>query len=196
MHPYEAAYHFRVRHVGDHVKVKTGSLYHAFEQLQRKGFIEPAEVEREGRRPERTVYRVTEAGRAAADDAVARMVSEPVNEYTDFEAGLVSITHLGKEELLRCFRERAIQLRARAARGRCVLDANIARGVPRVFMLEVDQEIDRCTAQATWCDRIAAEIESGAIEWPDMQAEEIEHLAQFVEAPAGLPVTSSNGAKP
>jgi DNA-binding PadR family transcriptional regulator len=197
MHPYEATYHFRVRHVEDYVKVRTGSLYHTFEQLQRKGLIEPVEVERAGRRPERTVYRITDQGRAACAEAVARLVTDPVNEYTQFEAGLVTIAHLGRIETIRALRERALLLRARAAQHRTIRDEHLQQNLPRVFLLEIDFEVDRCITQAAWCDRTANALESGDIEWPDRLPEEVEEMARYHDvAPATLADQRNQSSRP
>lgn len=185
MHPYEVTYHFRQRHIEDSVKARTGSLYHSFEQLQRKGFIEPAEVERAGRRPERTVYRITEEGRNALADTVSRLVRDPVNEYTRFEAGLVTIAHLGKEETIRALREWSVLLRARAASHRTILDEHLRQGLPRLWMLEIDHEIDRCMTQSAWCDRNAADLESGDLEWPDRLSQEVQELGRYHEVSPG-----------
>src|ERR671936_1214287 len=62
MHPYEMQRQLRMRHTDELLALKRGSLYHAIYQLQRDGLIEPVEVSREGRRPERTVYRITADG--------------------------------------------------------------------------------------------------------------------------------------
>lgn len=187
MHPYEVTYYFRLRHLEDSVKARTGSLYHTFEQLQRKGLIEPAEVERAGRRPERTVYRITDAGRTALADTVTRLVRDPANEYTRFEAGLVTISHLGKTATIRALRERSVLLRARAAAQRTIFEEHINQGLPRLFLIEIDHEIDRCTAQAAWCDRTVAGLESGDIPWPDRLPEEVEELVRYRDdTPAGL----------
>lgn len=183
MHPYEVTYHFRLRHLEDSVKARTGSLYHTFEQLQRKGLIEPAEVERAGRRPERTVYRITDEGRTALADTVTRLVRDPVNEYTRFEAGLVTISHLGKTATIRALRERSVLLRARAAAQRTILDEHLRQGLPRLYMIEIDHEIDRCTGQAAWCDRTATALESGEIEWPERLPEEVEELTRYHDEP-------------
>ena len=194
MHPYEVTYHFRLRHLEDSVKARTGSLYHTFEQLQRKGLIEPAEVERAGRRPERTVYRITEEGRIALADTVTRLVRDPVNEYTRFEAGLVTISHLGKTATIHALRERALLLRARAASQRTIMEEHIAQGLPRLFMIELDHEIDRCGTQAAWCDRTAKALESGELEWPDKLPKEVEELATYHdETPAPVGDQSDGG---
>ena len=53
MHPYEMQRQMHRRHTDDLLALKRGSLYHAINQLQRDGLIEPVEISREGRRPER-----------------------------------------------------------------------------------------------------------------------------------------------
>src|SRR6187551_4114033 len=63
MHPYEMQRLMQWRGKDDVVRVQRGSLYPAVERLMRAGLIEPLETERAGRRPERTVYQLTEEGR-------------------------------------------------------------------------------------------------------------------------------------
>ena len=48
-----------------------GSLYGVVESLEKRGLVTPQETVREGRRPERTVYEITEAGRHR-DERLAR----------------------------------------------------------------------------------------------------------------------------
>src|SRR5215831_19269698 len=62
MHPYELQRVMHQRHTDELLALKRGSLYHAINQLQRDGLIEPIEISREGRRPERTVYQITPDG--------------------------------------------------------------------------------------------------------------------------------------
>src|SRR5919201_4391762 len=63
MHPYEIACTMRRRHLEESIKLNYGVLYHTVETLQQLGLITPVETERAGRRPERTVYALTDAGR-------------------------------------------------------------------------------------------------------------------------------------
>src|SRR5260370_12075209 len=64
-----------------------GSLISVVEALQQHGLIVAQETERPGRRPERTVYRLTDAGRMELIDWLSELISTPVKEYTWFEAG-------------------------------------------------------------------------------------------------------------
>src|ERR1700688_4078904 len=63
MHPYEVATTLRHRRKNESVRLNYGSLYAVVGSLEKRGLIETSEVEREGRLPERTVYRITDSGR-------------------------------------------------------------------------------------------------------------------------------------
>lgn len=55
MHPYEMQRVMHQRYTDELLALKRGSLYHAINQLQRDGLIEPIETSRDARSPERTV---------------------------------------------------------------------------------------------------------------------------------------------
>lgn len=63
MHPYEIQQTLKVREMEHLLRFQKGSLYYAVEQLHKNGFIEISEILRETHRPEKTVYRINEAGR-------------------------------------------------------------------------------------------------------------------------------------
>ena len=44
------------------IRLNFGTLYHTVDVLERDGWIVPTEREKEGRRPERTIYTLTESG--------------------------------------------------------------------------------------------------------------------------------------
>jgi DNA-binding PadR family transcriptional regulator len=63
MHPYEMSTTMRERGKHESIKLNYGSLYSVVESLQKHGLIAPRETVKDGRRPERTVYEITSAGR-------------------------------------------------------------------------------------------------------------------------------------
>src|ERR1700716_3424767 len=63
MHPYEMKTKMKERGPAQGIKLKGGSIYDTVERLEEGGFIQAQATSREGRRPERTVYAITEAGR-------------------------------------------------------------------------------------------------------------------------------------
>src|SRR5690348_16815496 len=80
MHPYEMATTLRDRAKDESIKLNYGSLYNVVESLQRHGLIEPRETVKDGRRPERTIYGLTEAGSHEFVDWLTELVSTPVKE--------------------------------------------------------------------------------------------------------------------
>src|SRR5438045_3608049 len=77
MHPYEISTTLRERGKEQSIKLNYGSLYSVVEALQRHGLIVAQESTREGRRPERTVYAITVAGRDEFEDWLAELLSTP-----------------------------------------------------------------------------------------------------------------------
>src|SRR5581483_6078208 len=88
MYPYEMASVLRERGKDQAIKINWGSLYTVVQNLDKHGFIEAVNVAREGRQPERTTYRITDAGLAEMKDWLRELLATPEREYTRFEAGL------------------------------------------------------------------------------------------------------------
>ena len=165
LHPYEVSFRMRQQHMDRHIKLNFGSLYHAFDQLQRQGLIEPLEVERDGRRPERTVYQLTPQGRYAFLERVRHLVLEPQPEYSAFEAGLAFLHHLDKDEASALLRQRADALERERLAYQDILQGLAHRGLSRLSLIEEELAQDMREQQAAWCCRIADEIDSRTLEW-------------------------------
>ncbi|NUO55613.1 MAG: PadR family transcriptional regulator, partial [Hamadaea sp.] len=88
MHPYELATELRERGKDRDMPIKWGSLYTVVGNLEKHDFIRAVHSERQGLRPERTVYEITEAGRAELTDWLREIVGVAEREIPRFEAGL------------------------------------------------------------------------------------------------------------
>src|SRR5918992_2941121 len=88
MHPYELGRTLREHGDARSIKFNHGSLYMVVGQLAKAGFIAEQETVREGQRPERTVYALTDAGRNELRDWLRELVEEPQHEYPQFVAAL------------------------------------------------------------------------------------------------------------
>ncbi|MCW2556399.1 MAG: putative transcriptional regulator [Mycobacterium sp.] len=86
MHRYEVASVMRARGKDRDMGIKWGSLYTVVQNLEKNGFVEPVDVTRQGARPERTVYRITEAGRRELVEWTRELIAEPEAEHTRFVA--------------------------------------------------------------------------------------------------------------
>src|SRR5215472_11984171 len=136
MHPYEMATTLRSRGKDQSIKLNYGSLYTVVEALQQHGLIVAQETEREGRRPDRTVYRLTDAGRMELIDWISELISTPVKEYTRFEAGLSLLPVLPPEDAGALLAQRCNHLEMVIAQGRSLLEFAAQRGVPRLMLIE------------------------------------------------------------
>lgn len=56
---------FMERFMGPFANIKFGSIYYALEKLSADRLVEPVREEKAGAQPERTIYRITDRGRAA-----------------------------------------------------------------------------------------------------------------------------------
>src|SRR6266536_2219467 len=101
MHPYEMSTTLRNRSKEESIKLNYGSLYSVVETLHRHELIDVQETIREGRRPERTIYSITEAGRVELVDWLSELLSIPVKEFTQFEAALSLMPCLPPDEVSR-----------------------------------------------------------------------------------------------
>ena len=163
MHPYEMATTLRERGKDQSIKLNYGSLYTVVEALQQHGLIVAQETEREGRRPERTVYRLTDAGRMELIDWVSELLSTPVKEYTRFEAGLSLAGVLPPEDIAALLEQRCRLLELEIAQMRSVLQFVQQQGLARMHVIENEYLLAMREAELAWTRNIAGEIRSGAV---------------------------------
>jgi DNA-binding PadR family transcriptional regulator len=162
MHPYEMASMIRSRGKESSIKIKWGTLYTVVDNLDKHGLIEATETVREGRRPERTVYTITEAGRAELHDWLRELVGVPEKEHRRFEAGLSLVGFLGPDETAALLRQRLDALDAQLAELRADL-AEWGKEVPRLFLVEAEYDLAMRQAEADWTRSILRELVEGTM---------------------------------
>jgi DNA-binding PadR family transcriptional regulator len=164
MHPYEMVSVMRERGQHESVRLRYSSLYSVVEALGREGLISPRETVREGRRPERTVYGLTEAGRVEFLSWLRELLREPVKEYTQFTAGLTFLAALPPSEALALLEERTRLLEEDVGEMRSRLDAAMQQGVARLFLVENEHELVLREAELEWVRGLVREIETRKLE--------------------------------
>jgi DNA-binding PadR family transcriptional regulator len=160
MYPYEMAATLRHRGKDQSIKINWGSLYTVVQNLEKHGFIETVEVAREGRQPERTTYRITDAGRAELTDWLRELISEPAREYTTFEAALAECAVLSPRELTGLLRQRLEVLEATTAEHQAGLETWGAE-LPRLFLIESEYHLALRRAETEWVRGLLKEFTDG-----------------------------------
>jgi len=160
LHPYELARTLREWNKDDDIGFRWGSFYTVVGNLAKHGFIEPVGNERVGARPERTVYRLTAAGRDELMDWVGELLSEPGGERPRFVAGLSLISVLPPTEAVEFLRMRRLQLGRELVQRRAELET-YAKTVPRLFLIEDEFQLTQLESEIGWVDGLIDEIVSG-----------------------------------
>lgn len=168
MHPYEVAQTLRSRAKHESVRLNYGALYGVVDSLERRELIRARETVREGRRPERTIYEITEVGTREMIDWLSELVSVPGKEYLQFMAGLSFLAALDPDDALVLLQERAVALEYRLATHRGGLRAAEEAGLPRLFALESELEERLLVAELDFVRELVTAIESESLEGIDM----------------------------
>ncbi len=164
MHPYELAATMRERGKEQSIKLNYGSLYTVVEALEREKLIVAQETVREGRRPERTIYALTETGRVKLTSWMRELLSTPVKEYPQFTGALSIAGVLPPAEVAALLRERARRLEQEVRTRTSEMEAHMARGLLRLFLIEEEHRVVLAQAELEWVRELASEISEGTID--------------------------------
>ena len=165
LHPYQMQRLLRDRHK-DYAEGKTRALYRAIEELEAAGWIELAETTREGRRPERTVYRITPEGREVLQDWLCDMLERPLPEHPSFNAAVGLLAYLPQERAMSALQARVIGLRAGlAARDEAAIALEQELRLPRVVLLEHEHQRALGEAELRWVVSLIDDIRTGRLRW-------------------------------
>ncbi len=158
LHPYEMQRLMRERHK-DFAIGKARSFYDAVNRLLRDGLIEALETSREGKRPERTTYRITDEGR---ED----LLSTPAVEYPLFTVAMNFLACLSPAAAVQALQERVINLEGALAGLDGVMRVlREQAGLPRLVLLEHEHTQALRKAELEWVRSIIADIQAGRLSW-------------------------------
>jgi DNA-binding PadR family transcriptional regulator len=164
MHPYEVAQTLRSRAKHESIRLNYGSLYSVVDGLEARGLIRARETVREGRRPERTIYELTDTGARELVDWLSEMLSTPTKEYLQFEAALSCLPVLPPEDAVALLTQRTKALEVKLAQHRGMQRMVQDRGLPRLFLLEEEYMAYLLEAELHWVTLVIKDIESGALD--------------------------------
>jgi DNA-binding PadR family transcriptional regulator len=180
MHPYEMQRLIREWKKDDFLDLKRGSLYHAIERLRAAGLIEAVETSREGRRPERTVYRITAPGKQEMLAWLRELLANPARSPTEFYAALSFLPALAPADALEQLDARAGLLEAEVANLTRVLETMTPR-IGRLVLLEVEYTRAVRQAELAWVRTVIEDVRAGRLAW------DLEAICRAVGGPGSPP---------
>jgi len=179
MHPYEMAATLKQRGKEQSIKLRYGSLYTVIGQLDREGFIAAAGTDREGGRPERTTYRLTDAGEAEMNSWLRSLVSQPVKEYPQFEAALSLLPALPPNDVQVLLAERLGRLEEQERQIQAEIAGAAAINLPALFLIESEYALALLRAERAYVKSLIRGIETaelgGIQQWRHWHAARAKH---------------------
>src|SRR5262245_38051429 len=136
MHPYEMAATLRERHKEDSIKLRYGSLYTVIDLLVKAGFIVARNTTREGNRAEKTIYNHTKAVETELRHWMRDILSTPIKEFPQFEAGLSLLPALPPQDAADVLDTRVAFLKHDLEQIKQGLQAAKDQGLPALFVIE------------------------------------------------------------
>jgi DNA-binding PadR family transcriptional regulator len=165
MHPYEMQHTIREQHTDQVIKLRAGSLYHTVERLQTLDLIAAVETARAGRRPERTVYAITEAGRDEFTANLRQLLSRPEHEYPVFGAAVELLDSFEPDDAAGLLERRAVAIEGALAAADQVESLLIKQGIDRINLIELEYGQAMRRAELGWIHQLIDDIRSGTLRW-------------------------------
>ncbi|MEU4396716.1 PadR family transcriptional regulator [Kribbella sp. NPDC023855] len=159
MHPYELVATLRERGSAAGVAVKHSSVYSTVERLHRHGLIAVERADRQGNRPERTVYSLTPAGHEELKSWLAELLEDPTEDPPRFDAALALVGLLEPARAAELLTRRSKRLTADAADLEAIVAQLQVDGLPYLAVVELDYRVAMSRAQAAWVRRLALSLE-------------------------------------
>lgn len=164
MHAYRMQQLIRHRHKDHVVNVaQRNSVYQTIDRLLRDGLVEVREVERDERRPERTVYQLTDTGDATLRAWLRDMLASPAREFPEFPVALSFLPAVPPDEVRRRLEDR-IEALTTALAALAEVDADAA-DLPRLFLLDDEYRRAVLGAELDWIRGIVADLQAGRLAW-------------------------------
>ncbi|WP_369405972.1 PadR family transcriptional regulator [Streptacidiphilus carbonis] len=138
-------------------------LYRTIDRLLAAGLIAVRETGRDQQYPERTVYEVTEQGRATARSWLVEMLRTPKQEYPEFPAALSQLLLLEPAEMLAALEARRELVAASVRDMDAAAAAEAERGLPRITALEGEYLRAVTAAELTWLDGVLDDLRAGRL---------------------------------
>jgi len=162
-HPYEIQRLIRERKK-DFARSTQRTLYHAINRLVKAGLILPAEVNREGNRPERTVYQLTEDGHDSFVGWLGELLAQPLSEYPLFTVAISFLAYLPMETALQALQARIIELEGELAGIEARLQG-LGQSLHRLLLLELEYVRALRHGELEWVRTLMHDMREGQLTW-------------------------------
>ncbi len=162
-HPYEIQRLIRERKK-DFASSTQRTLYHAIDRLVKAELILPTATNREGNRPERTVYQLTDEGYDSFVGWLGELLAQPLPEYPLFTVAISFLAYLPMETALQALQARTIELEGELAGIEARLQG-LGQSLHRLLLLELEYVRALRQGEVAWVRTLMQDIREGRLTW-------------------------------
>jgi DNA-binding PadR family transcriptional regulator len=149
-------------HMSDWTSIAFGSIYFALDRLADEKFVEKVEVEQKGKRPSRSVYQITDAGRTEFLRLLRTVWGELERQYFAIDVGLAFMEALPLDEIKDYLNRRVVQLEGILKHLDFHQQEELAeQGAPRSAVAIFDHSRAHFQAELAWTRDLLVQVERG-----------------------------------
>ena len=163
LHGYEIK-HIIEEEMGDWTTIAFGSIYFALDKLAEEGLIKKVATRQEGNRPSRSIYQITDAGKAEFLRLLREVWQNVERQYYAIDVGLGFMDALPAKEIKGYLRQRVAHLEAGLEYLNAHQQEQLARPeVPSVAAVVFDHSRTQAEAELAWTRALLAKVERGEL---------------------------------
>ena len=158
LHPYEIGRRLEAHSKDRDFKYNRSSLYMVVSQLQKAGLVVELETIRDTERPERTLYALTDDGRAELFDWLHELLAVPHHEYPHFGVAMSLLAIVKPAEAASLLRRRLEALTTQIDELRASID-EAPDNVAWIFLVDEDYRAAILEAERAFVERVLVKLE-------------------------------------
>jgi DNA-binding PadR family transcriptional regulator len=146
-------------HMGDWTSIAFGSIYFALAQLAKEGLVRRVSVGREGNRPSRTVYGITNEGRTEFRRLLKDLWRSPERQFFAFDVALFFSSSLPPKNIRRYLEQRIVHTQQALRRLRRHKTVSMTDPkVPRIARGIFDHTLAHLEAEMHWLEALRKDL--------------------------------------
>ncbi len=162
-HPYEIQRLIRERKK-DFAQQHTAHAVSRHRSVGQSGTHSAREINREGNRPERTVYQLTDDGHDSFLGWLGELLAQPLPEYPLFTVAISFLAYLPMETALQALAARSIELEGELAGIEARLQG-LGQSLHRLLLLELEYVRALRQGEVAWVRTLMQDMREGRLLW-------------------------------
>ncbi len=147
------------RYMGYWTDIKFGSIYNALRRLVESEAVEVVGEERQSKRPDRTIYRITAKGQELYEHLLKDLLKNFQRQYYDLDIGLFFGRSLAAPELCRLLQTRRADTEALYQKLEAAKQIPAHRFIPKISEIIIDHGLYHLQAELDWLKHCQQRLE-------------------------------------